>query len=144
MGTLLRTILATVLGLVVGGAVNMTIVLVGSRLVPPPAGVDVNDPESINAHLGEYAPIQFAAPFLAHALGTLVGATVATRVATGRRPVPAFIVGATFLLGGISMVFLLPNTPPWFIALDLGLAYLPMAWLGRRLVAGPAGPSPST
>lgn len=144
MRTFLRVILATVVGLVVGGAVNMTIVVVGSRLVPPPPGVDVNDPASINARIGEYEPVQFLAPFLAHALGTLVGAMVATLVAAGRRPVPAFIVGAMFLLGGISMVVMLPNTPPWFAVLDLGLAYLPMAWLGHRLVGRPAASSPST
>jgi hypothetical protein len=138
MLALLRILLATVVGLVIGGATNMSIVLAGSRLVPPPAGVDVNDPESINAHLGEYPPIQFAVPFLAHALGTLVGAMVATLVAAGRRTIPAFIVGAMFLLGGISMVVMLPNTPPWFIALDLGVAYLPMAWLGHWIVARPA------
>ena len=138
MAHALRGILATVLGVVVGAATNMTIILVGSRLVPPPAGVDVNDPESINAHLGEYPPIQFAVPFLAHALGTLVGAMVATLVAAGRQTIPAFIVGAMFLLGGVAMVRMLPDTPPWFIALDLGVAYLPMAWLGNRLAARPA------
>jgi hypothetical protein len=138
MAHVLRGILATVLGVVVGAATNMTIILVGSRLVPPPAGVDVNDPESINAHLGEYPPIQFAVPFLAHALGTLVGAMVATLVAAGRQTIPAFIVGAMFLLGGVAMVRMLPDTPPWFIALDLGVAYLPMAWLGNRLAARPA------
>ena len=137
MAHVVRAILATVVGVVVGATVNMGIILAGSRLVPPPAGVDVNDPASINAHLGEYAPIQFAVPFLAHALGTLVGAIVATLVAGRGRRVPAFIVGLMFLLGGIEMVRMLPNTPTWFIALDLGVAYLPMAWLGHRIVARP-------
>jgi hypothetical protein len=138
MVSLLRILLGTVVGVVIGGAVNVGIILAGSRLVPPPSGVDVNDPASINAHLGEYPPIQFAVPFLAHALGTLVGALVATLVAGRGRRVPAFIVGAMFLLGGIAMVRMLPNTPTWFIALDLGVAYLPMAWLGHRIVARPA------
>ena len=138
MVSLLRILLGTVVGVVIGGAVNLGIILAGSRLVPPPSGVDVNDPASINAHLGEYPPIQFAVPFLAHALGTLVGALVATLVAGRGRRVPAFIVGAMFLLGGIAMVRMLPNTPTWFIALDLGVAYLPMAWLGHRIVARPA------
>ena len=138
MVSLLRILLGTVVGVVLGGAVNVGIILAGSRLVPPPSGVDVNDPASINAHLGEYPPIQFAVPFLAHALGTLVGAMVATLVAAGRQTIPAFIVGAMFLLGGVAMVRMLPDTPPWFIALDLGVAYLPMAWLGHRLVARPA------
>lgn len=143
MLALLRILLATVVGFAAGAATNMTILLAGSRLVPPPVGVDVNDPESINAHLGEYAPIQFAVPFLAHALGTLVGAIVATLVAGRGRRIPALIVGSVFLLGGIAMVRMLPNTPAWFIALDLGVAYLPTAWLGHRIVAGRASPKPS-
>jgi hypothetical protein len=36
------------------------------------------------------------------------------------------------MLGGITNAFLLP-APIWFIALDIVLAYLPMAWLGGKL-----------
>jgi hypothetical protein len=38
-----------------------------------------------------------------------------------------------FLLGGIANVAMLP-APLWFSALDLLLAYLPMAWLGHTIV----------
>jgi hypothetical protein len=31
------------------------------------------------------------------------------------------------------MVVLLPETPLWFVALDLVVAYIPMGWLGWKL-----------
>jgi hypothetical protein len=135
MGTFFRSAVAVLAGILLGGLANMAVLAVGARMVPPPEGVEVNDLESINEHLGEYAPIQFLVPFLAHAFGTLVGGIVATLVAPGRRTVPAYVVAAFFLLGGLSMVLLLPNSPGWFIALDLVVAYVPMAWLASRIVA---------
>lgn len=44
----------------------------------------------------------------------------------------ALIVGVLFLIGGVSMVAMLPS-PMWFNALDLIVAYIPMAFLGGKL-----------
>lgn len=52
----------------------------------------------------------------------------------GRSRGPAYTVGGLFLLAGIANVAMLP-APPWFSALDLVAAYLPMAWLAHRLVS---------
>jgi len=40
----------------------------------------------------------------------------------------AYAVGVVLLAGGIAASSMIP-APGWFIALDLLLAYLPMAWL---------------
>lgn len=129
----LRIALGLLLGIVVGAIVNMGLIAVGGAVVPPPEGVDPNEFESIRAAIGDYAPIQFLPPFAAHAVGTLVGAMVAAAVVRSRSAWPQLAIGVWFLLGGITMVALIPETPVWFIALDLGVAYLPMAWLGGRL-----------
>jgi hypothetical protein len=135
MPALLRTILAVFVGIVVGGLVNYALVRVGAAVVPPPEGVDVGNIESIRANIGAYSAAQLLPPFFAHAIGTLVGAAVATRL-HARRPLrPALFVGAWFLIGGITMIVFIPETPAWFAVLDLGVAYLPMAWLGWRLMA---------
>jgi hypothetical protein len=42
-------------------------------------------------------------------------------------------IGFAFLAGGVMMVLTLPGTPWWFVATDLVLAYLPMAYLGYKL-----------
>lgn len=132
MPAILRNILALLVGLFLGGLLNMTVITHGAKVFPPPAGVDVNDIVSINAHIREYSVLQLLVPFLAHALGTLVGAYLAARIAVSRQMLLALIVGAFFLLGGIMAVRMVPNAPIWFSVLDLLVAYIPMAWLGGR------------
>lgn len=129
----LRNILGTLAGLAVGGSVNMALVALGARLLPPPPGVDANDPASIEAHITAYSPAQLMVPFVAHAAGTLAGAWLAARLSATRPLFAASVVGAFFLLGGVVMVRAVPSTPVWFAALDLGLAYGPMALAGWRL-----------
>ena len=90
---------------------------------------------SIDAHIGQYSVAQLLSPFLAHALGTLAGALVAALVAPQARLRVAFAIGALFLAGGIMAVRMIPSAPLWFDALDLVVAYLPMAFLGARLAA---------
>ena len=81
-----------------------------------------------------FEPKHFLFPFLAHAVGTLVGTFIATLATPGRTCGPAWVVGAFFLIGGIAAVAMLPS-PLWFSGVDLVFAYLPMAWLGYRLAA---------
>jgi len=133
MLTVLRQLLAVVLGFAAGSAVNMGLVLVGGRLVPPPAGTDVSTMEGLAAALPLFEPKHFLFPFLAHALGTLAGAVAAGLLAAGRSAAPAYSVGVLFLGSGIANVAMLPG-PVWFNAIDVVLAYLPMAWLGQKLV----------
>jgi hypothetical protein len=129
---LLRNILALLAGIVVGSVVNMAIVIAGPSLIPPPAGVDVTNPESLAQSMHLFEARHFVMPFLAHALGTLVGALVAYLAAASHKPRFAWAVGAVFLAGGIAACFMIP-APAWFMAADLLLAYLPMAWLGIRM-----------
>jgi hypothetical protein len=127
----MRNVIAIVVGWIAGSAVNMAIVMLGSSLVGLPAGVDPTDPESIAASIDKFQTRHFVAPFLAHALGTLVGASVAVRVGVNL-PLCAYLVGGLFLLGGAVNLLLIPS-PQWFAALDVVGAYLPMAWLGLML-----------
>lgn len=134
MNPILRNILAVLAGLMAGGLVNMGLILLGAALLPPPAGVDVNDVASINAHIHEYSFIQLLTPFLAHALGALAGGFVVARLAASRKVLLAVVlIGGLNLFGGIMAVRMIPNAPMWFDALDLIMAYLPMAWLGAKL-----------
>jgi len=134
MNKALQNSLALIFGLIIGAIVNMLIVSFGPALIAPPEGVDVNDIESIKANLYLYSPIQFLIPFLAHALGTLTGALVTAKIAKSHQLTFALIVGVFFLFGGIMMVVMLPTAPIWFILLDLLVAYIPMGYLGWKLV----------
>lgn len=130
--TILRNILAVILGLLVGGFVNMGIILVGTSLIPPPPGVDFTNAENLSQTAHLLQPIHFLTPFLGHALGTLAGALVAALVAASRYKIVTLIIGLFFLAGGIAAATMIP-APGWFIAIDLVIAYLPMAWLGLKL-----------
>ncbi|MCR9155442.1 MAG: hypothetical protein NXI09_15165 [Bacteroidetes bacterium] len=132
MNPILKNILAVVAGIVIGAAVNMLIISISGSLVPLPEGVDPNDMESIKANMHRYETMHFIMPFLAHALGTLVGAFVAAKIAANRKRIFALLIGGVFLIGGIMMVVELPS-PAWFNALDLVVAYFPMGWLGFLL-----------
>jgi hypothetical protein len=132
MNTTLKNVLAVFVGILIGGTVNMSIIMVGGSIVPPPAGVDVTNLESLKAAMPTMEPIQFLMPFLAHALGTLIGAIVASLIAPNQQNRVAIIVGVVFLVGGISNVLMLPS-PMWFNVIDLVFAYLPFSLLAYKL-----------
>ena len=98
-------------------------------LIPPPDGVDVMDADSIAASIHLFEPKHFVFPFLAHALGTFVGALVAYVTARSNAFTFAVVVGVLFLFGGILNSFAIP-APTWFVVLDIVAAYIPMSVLG--------------
>lgn len=133
MHPIIQNILAVIAGLVFGSVVNMGIVLVSGNIIPPPEGADVTTMEGLKASAHLFGPEHFIFPFLAHALGTLAGAIVTARMSAGYTSELALVIGAFFLLGGIVSAFMIP-APIWFIILDLVVAYLPMSYLGGRLL----------
>ena len=132
MLNILRNIIAMVFGLYLGGMINMLIINNGGAFIAPPEGINPNDIESIKENIHLYTPLHFMVPFLAHALGTLVGALIASIIAVSHRMYLSVGIGGFFLFGGIMMVMMLPS-PIWFNIVDLGLAYIPMGWLGWKL-----------
>ena len=132
MPNLLRNALAVLVGLAVGSAVNMGLIMLGPSLIPPPAGADLTTAEGLRAAMPLLEPRHFITPFLAHALGTLTGALAAYLIAVSYKARIAWSIGAVFLCGGVAATFMIP-APTWFIALDLFIAYLPMARLAIRI-----------
>ncbi len=139
MNALVRNILAVLLGVVIGGVANFGLILVGPMIIPAPPGVDVTNMDSIAASLDLFQPRHFLFPFLAHALGTLIGAIVAYLVAGSHKKIFAYVIGGLFLVGGIAAANMIP-APLWFLVLDLVIAYIPMAslacWLTTKFTIG--------
>jgi len=129
---IIKNILAVITGLVLGSAVNMGLIMISGSVIPPPEGVDVTDMESLKSSMHLFEPKHFIFPFLAHALGAFTGAFLAALIAANHKMKFALGIGAFFLIGGISGIFILPS-PTWFSALELLGAYLPMGWLGGKL-----------
>ena len=131
MNPVLKNILAVVLGWLLGSIVNMALVYAGHSVFPI-EGVDPNDMEAMAEVMPTLSSEYFIFPFLAHALGTLVGAFIAAKIAATRKMTFALVIGVIFLLGGIWVSTMIP-APTWFTATDLIIAYIPMAWLGGKL-----------
>ena len=132
MNPILKNILVTVGGLIIGNAVNFATIVLGTRLIPPPEGVDPMNPQSLADNIDKFENYHFLMPLLAHALGTFIAAFFICRFVDIREKTFALGVGFLFLLGGIANAFMIP-APSWFISLDLIVAYIPMALLGYFL-----------
>ena len=132
MTPITRNILAAIAGFVIGGVVNLGLITIGMSVVPLPEGTDVSTMEALRESMKLLTPVNFIFPLLAHALGTITGAFIAARLAAGHRMKFAIGIGVTFLIGGIAMIVNCGG-PVWFIASDLLLAYIPMAFLGGFL-----------
>lgn len=129
---IVRLILSVLAGIVLGSITNMALVNLGPSVIPLPEGADVSTTEGLALAMSLFEPKHFLFPFLGHALGTLVGAFLAKKLSGFNSGLPAYIIGFFFLAGGLIMIAMVPS-PLWFTIADLGLAYLPMAWLAKRL-----------
>jgi hypothetical protein len=132
MNPILKNVLAVIAGWLGGSVVNMGLIKLGHKFFPI-AEVDLNDMDSLAAIMPTLDPAYFIFPFLAHALGTLVGALIAGRIAAIHKMKFSLIIGAFFLMGGIYMATILSFDPIWFSIADILIAYIPMAWIGGKL-----------
>ena len=132
MNPTLKNILAVIIGAVAGSFVNGGIIMISGSVIPPPEGADITTMEGLKASMHLMEPKHFLMPFLAHALGTLVGAAIAVLIAANNKMIIALIVGLMFMAGGIANVLMLPS-PVWFTIVDLAGAYIPMAYIGGWL-----------
>ena len=132
MKGIVLNVLVFVACVIAGGFVNGLIIQYSGAIIPPPTGFDLTTEEGLKAAMSMMEPRHFIMPFLAHAIGTLVGSFFVTLFIKDRKLFRALLVGFLFFLGCVWMVFELPS-PLWFDAVDLGLAYIPIAWIGYKL-----------
>lgn len=137
MNPILRNILAVLVGLIVGSVVNMSIIEISSSIIPPPEGFDLKTEEGLKASIHLLEAKHFIFPFLAHAVGTFIGAMLTTLIAKTHKMKLALLIGMFFLAGGIWMVTIIP-APIGFVIVDVVFAYIPCAWLGSRLISNKA------
>lgn len=134
---MLRTVLATVAGVVVGAVLVALFDQLGNLIHPLPPGVDLGDKEALAAHIHAAPAAAMLAVLAGWAVGSLGGAWVAAKIAVRHRLGAALAVGALLLVAGIANLMMIPH-PLWFGVVGV-LVFLPAAWLGARL-AGAAGP----
>lgn len=131
MNPIIKNVLAIIAGWLGGSVINMGLIQLGHNVFPI-EGVDLNDMDALAAVMPTLENKYFIFPFLAHALGTLVGALIAGRIAATHKMKFSIAIGGLFLLGGIMVNFMLPG-PTWFAVVDILIAYIPMAWIGGKI-----------
>jgi hypothetical protein len=129
---ILKNTLAVLTGLIIGSLVNGAIISISSAVIAPPIGVDVKTYEGLKSGIHLFEPKHFIFPFLAHAMGTFIGAILATIIAATHKLKFAMVIGMLFLMAGIANVMMLP-APVWFNVSDLVLAYIPTAFFAYKL-----------
>jgi hypothetical protein len=134
MKKIIVNIVAVLMGLFAGAMGNGGIINISSKIIPPPIGSNLQTMEGLIKAMPIMEPKHFIMPFLAHALGTFVGAILCSLVARSQKLILALSIGLIFFIGGFTMVFQLP-APLWFDLVDLIFAYFPMAWLGYKIVS---------
>ena len=125
MRQILKNIGIVIISIIIGMIINIGLIIIGGMIFP--LSENFKPMNAINWDL-KY----FIFPFLAHSIGTLSGAFVASKLSRNYHIIIPLIVGLYFLSGGIYMVTILP-APIWFISLDLILCYIPMALLGWKI-----------
>lgn len=133
MKPIFKNILAVVLGWLGGSVINMGLIQTGYLLFPI-QGIDPDDMNALAAVMPTLGTEYFIFPFLAHALGTLVGASLAGIIAANHKMAFSLSIGGLFLVGGILVNYMLPG-PLWFAIVDILIAYIPMACIGG-VIAG--------
>ncbi len=129
---IVKNTLAVLVGLTIGGLLNGAIISISSSIIAPPDGVNVNTIEGLKAGIHLFEPKHFLVPFIAHAMGTFVGAILTTIISVTHKLKFALAIGFIFLIAGIVNVMMLP-APVWFNISDLLLAYIPTAFLAYKL-----------
>jgi hypothetical protein len=120
-------------GMVVAGLAITVIEFLGSKVYPPPLGMNPEDPASVRAAMALMPPGALLFVLLGWIVGTFAGAWVTARMAYRSPITHGLVLGALFLAGGIVNMLLLPH-PVWFWILGV-MVFLPAAYLGARLGA---------
>ena len=124
-----RNVIAVVVGMIAGMAVNMAIVVMNLALYPMPEGVDFNDKDGLAEYIGSLPVLALLIVIVAHLGQAFVGGWVAARISANRMMMVAMIVGALSLVGGLVNMNDIP-LPSWML-IELPL-YLVAAWAAAK------------
>mgnify|MGYP006129116799 CR=1 FL=1 len=128
---MIRNILAVFLGLALGMAWNMALIMLNSYvLFPMPEGMDMMNTEQMNAYVATLPTVALLVVLLAHLGQAYVGGWVAAYASASRPILLAMIVGVASLAGGVINMMSIQG-PTWmYVELPL---YLVLAWYAGRL-----------
>ncbi len=128
---IIRSIIAVAAGVFIGGIATVGVEALGHVFVPPPAGLDVTNPEAVRGAMAALPTRHFLPLLLAYVVGPTLGAALAARMAPSRARLHAAVVGGVFAVGGFMNFMSIPH-PAWFVVASM-LAFLAAPLLGTRI-----------
>lgn len=129
---MIRLVLAALGGIATAVVVVAVVEAIGHAVFPPPADLDLSDPEQA-AKLIERLPVAaLLFVVIAWAAGSFAGGYLATVIARKASIVPALAVAVAMLLGTLFSLYVIPH-PLWMAAAGLLIPF-PLAWLGSHSV----------
>ena len=131
MVRILFAIVAVIVGVLVGGAVNWGIGNLNVMFFPMPEGVTWQDTDAIIAWIKTLPQQAFILVLLAHLSQSFVGGFVAALIAKQNMMCVAMVVGAISMLAGIANMLMIP-APAW-LWIEMPL-YLVTAYFGAKIV----------
>lgn len=133
MNVLKKRILPVVAGLLAGWAVVFLLEAVNHIFYPPPLDIDFNDKLQLTEFMETLPVTAFILLLLAWMIGAFIGGIAGALVNRNVRKNTAIIVGVVMALGSIINMTMVPH-PTWLM-ITASLGYVPMAYLGARLIA---------
>jgi hypothetical protein len=110
---MLRSILGIVGGVVAGALTTFAAEMIGHAVYPPPPGVDLNDPATLQSLMATIPTGAKVAVLVAWALGIFVGSAVAIFVAE-RQSWPAWVTAIVLFGLALATMAVIPH-PDWML-----------------------------
>ena len=139
-------IAAVVVGTLLGMVVMTGLHSASALVYPPPEGIDLMSSDPLKQALArawmETLPAgAFVLAWMAHWMGCMSGAAIASLIDGRRSIVPAAVVGALFTVAGILNLREIPH-PSWFGFVDVPSYLLVALIAGKLLLRQPSGSPP--
>ena len=118
IGSIVRSVLAVIAGLVAAMFLIVGTEAVWAVVYPPAPGVDLHDREACKAHIAQLPADAFVIAAAGWGLAVLAGSWVATRLGAGRHPAHGYVVGLILSAAALMNMLMLPY-PALFWGLNL-------------------------
>jgi hypothetical protein len=131
---ILRNIVAVLIGVIVGGTINMLIGILNVQIFPLPQGMSLmtiaDDPEALEAWINSLPQTAFILVLVAHLSQAFFGGYVAAFISKRNVMCVAMVIGALSLVGGLMNMAQVPA--PLWLWIEMPL-YLVVAWYAGKL-----------
>ena len=136
-----RNVAAALAGIVTAFVMIMLIEKLGHIIYPPPADLDVSNPDVMRPYIATLPFLALLFPMIAWVVATFAGTLVACKIGTANPLLFAATVGGLVLAGTIANLIMIKH-PLWFSLVSL-VAVAASAWIAARVSSGPGGPTPA-